>query len=257
MLAQARKNKIKDIVYEKKSITVAELAKQFTVTEETFRRDLKSLEDMGLLKRTYGGAFIQDGVANDINVSVREDILVPNKKIIAKQCGKLIKNGDTISLGASTTAFHICNEVKDKRITVLTHSINIINFLKDFDNINLIVTGGTVVKKGRYFAGKIARQIIAEHYVDKAFISCRSIDMTYGITEANEELAEIRKMLVERANKVFLIADHSKFDRVSFTSICGFEMVDALVVDKRLSPEWKTFLQKKQVEIFEPAEKTQ
>ena len=69
MLAVTRKSEIKDIVLEKKSVTVTELAKIFSVTEETIRRDLKQLESEGFLTRTYGGAFIQDGVENNIDLT--------------------------------------------------------------------------------------------------------------------------------------------------------------------------------------------
>ena len=79
MLAIERRNKTKEIITEKKSITVVELAEMFDVTEETIRRDLKILEEENFLTRTYGGAFIQDGVLNDINLSIRENILVDNK----------------------------------------------------------------------------------------------------------------------------------------------------------------------------------
>ncbi len=62
MLALTRKNKIKEIILEKKNVTVSELSRQFSVTEETIRRDLKALEEAGVLTRTYGGAFFKGGV---------------------------------------------------------------------------------------------------------------------------------------------------------------------------------------------------
>ncbi len=64
MLAVARKNKIKNMITEKRSVSVAELSKTFEVTEETIRRDLKALEKDGFLVRTYGGAYIQDDTDN-------------------------------------------------------------------------------------------------------------------------------------------------------------------------------------------------
>ena len=82
MLALTRKNQIRELILEKKNVTVSELAKLFSVTEETIRRDLKSLEESGVLIRTYGGAFIQEGVVNDIKMALRENILVPNKQKI-------------------------------------------------------------------------------------------------------------------------------------------------------------------------------
>ncbi|MEG2202903.1 MAG: DeoR/GlpR family DNA-binding transcription regulator [Christensenellaceae bacterium] len=251
MLALARKNKIRELISEKKNVTVSELAELFAVTEETIRRDLKSLEELGVLQRTYGGAFIQDGVNSDIRTSLRETILIPNKQRIAKKCAAFINNGDTITLDASTTALHICDEIKNKRLTVLTDSLKIANYLAEFENIQLISTGGTFNSTYASFVGKSARQTIREHFVDKAFVSCRSLDKEHGITEACEELAANRKLLMERANQVYLIADHSKFDRVSFVNICGFDQIDALIVDKILCPEWHDFLEQNDVMLYE------
>ena len=251
MLALTRKNQIRELILEKKNVTVSELAKLFSVTEETIRRDLKSLEESGVLIRTYGGAFIQDGVVNDIKMALRENILVPNKQKIAKKCAEFIHNGDTITLDASTTAFHICNEIRHMRLTVLTDSLKIINYLAEYDNINLIATGGTLQHNYHSFIGKMARQTIREYYVDKVFVSCRSLDMTHGITEASEDIAAVRKLLIERANKVFLIADHSKFNKVSFVSICGFDKIDSIVVDEPLSSDWHEFLEKHGIDLYE------
>ena len=71
MLAVERRAFIKEAVLEKKSVIVSELSRQFEVTEETIRRDLKVLEAEGVLTRTYGGAFVQDGVINDVDFSLR------------------------------------------------------------------------------------------------------------------------------------------------------------------------------------------
>lgn len=251
MLALTRKNKIRELVLEQKNVTVSELAVFFSVTEETIRRDLKSLEESGLLIRTYGGAYIQDGVVNDIRASLRETILVPNKQRIAKKCAEFINNGDTIALDASTTAFHICNEVKNKRLTVLTDSLKVANYLSNYENIHLISTGGTFLNKYSSFIGKSARQTIREYFVDKVFLSCRSVDMKHGVTDANEDIAAIRTILAERAKKVFLIADHSKFDNVSFVSICNFDKICAVVVDEPLSFEWHQFLEQKSIDLYE------
>ena len=79
MLAVERRAFIKEAVLEKKSVIVSELSRQFEVTEETIRRDLKVLEAEGVLTRTYGGAFVQVGVIKDVDVSLRETVHVENK----------------------------------------------------------------------------------------------------------------------------------------------------------------------------------
>lgn len=251
MLALTRKNQIRKLVLEKKSVTVSDLSKRFSVTEETIRRDLKSLEEAGVLIRTYGGAFIQEGVMNDVQMTIREGAYVPNKQKIARKCAEFIQNGDTISLDASTTAFHICNEIKNTRLTILTDSLKSINYLSEFENINLISTGGTLERNYFSFIGRAASQTIREYYVDKVFVSCRSLDMEHGITEANEHIAAVRRLLIERANEVFLIADHSKFDKVSFVNICDFDKIDSIIVDQPLSSEWHEFLEARHINLYE------
>lgn len=151
MLAVTRKSEIKDIVLEKKSVTVTELAKIFSVTEETIRRDLKQLESEGFLTRTYGGAFIQDGVENNIDLSIRETAYLKNKQAIASRCRELIHNGDSIFLDSSTTTLTIAKAISDMRLTVVTNSLMIINELCDKANIHLIAIGGQLYSEGKSF----------------------------------------------------------------------------------------------------------
>ena len=82
MLAAERKQRIREIILEKKSASVASLAKLFSVTDETIRRDLKCLEKEGVLIRTYGGAFIQSGVENLVDAEIRKNAYKQEKEEI-------------------------------------------------------------------------------------------------------------------------------------------------------------------------------
>ncbi|MEG1741342.1 MAG: DeoR/GlpR family DNA-binding transcription regulator [Acetivibrio sp.] len=245
MLAVTRKNKIKDILIERKSITVIELSKTFDVTEETIRRDLKSLEDEGFLTRTYGGAFIQSGVENNVNLELREVAYTKSKDAIAKECRKLIHNGDSIFLDASTTALFVAREICDMRLTVVTNSLLIIDQLSDLDNIRLVCIGGTLSREHKAFQGNSTIQALNSLYLDKTFMSCRSLSMEHGITDSSEGMAMIRQKLLNRSNEIYLIADYSKFDKTSFIHICNFDNLTGIVTDKVLNQEWKSFLLKK------------
>ncbi|WP_077210977.1 DeoR/GlpR family DNA-binding transcription regulator [Bacillus dakarensis] len=251
MLPIARKNKIKEIILEQKSVTVSELTNIFKVTEETIRRDLKQLEEEGVLTRTYGGAFISEGVQNDVNVNLREHIHVEGKRKIASRCLSMIKNGDSIFLDASTTSLVIATMLEDKKLTVVTNSIKVINTLIDKKNINIVVIGGTLSPSSLSNVGRSAEYTMNHYFFDTAFISCRSVSMQHGITDSNEQQAAIRKLAAEHANNVYLIADYTKFDKTSFARICDFDLIDNVVVDKSLSPEWKQFLSEQNISLFE------
>lgn len=251
MLAVTRKNKIKDLITEKKSVTVSELAALFSVTEETIRRDLKLLEDEGFLTRTYGGAFIQDGVQNEISMSIRETAYVESKETIAKKCLDLIHNGDSIFIDVSTTALFIAEAVQNMRITVLTNSLKVTNLLANCENIRLITIGGIYSPTYMSFLGRSTLNALDSFYVDKAFISCRSLSLQHGITDSNEQVSEVRQKIIQRSNKVYLVADYSKFNKTSFISICGFEDITGIVTDKPLSSEWKEMLAQQDVGLFD------
>lgn len=251
MLPIARKNKIKELIVEKKSVTVAELTDLFKVTEETIRRDLKQLEDEGFLSRTYGGAYISDGVQNDVDVNIREFIHVEGKKKIATKALSLIKSGDSIFLDASTTSLVIASMIQNLRLTVVTNSIKVVNTLIEKPNVNLVVIGGTLSKSSLSNLGRNAEHNMKNYFFDTAFISCRSVSMQHGITDSNEQQAGIRMLAAEHANNVYLIADYTKFDKTSFASICGFDLIDAVIVDKTLSSEWHQFLHENNVNLLE------
>lgn len=238
MLAVTRKQKIKDIILEKKSATVSELAQIFSVTDETIRRDLKALEQEGVLLRSYGGAFIQSGVENLVDSDIRTTVYVENKTKIANQCRLMIHNGDTIFLDNSTTAYYIARAIQDMRITLVTNNLKIINLCSQSKNIRLTVIGGTFSHSEQAFYGIAAKKALEEYYVDKAFLSCRSLSIENGITEANDRWAQMRQTIIERSKESYIVADFSKFGQTSFMRICGFEKIKAIITDKPLSSEW-------------------
>lgn len=250
MLAVTRKLKIKEIIQEQKSVTVSALSKKFSVTEETIRRDLKALEKEGTLNRTYGGAFIQDGVQNDINIEIRETVYIKEKNIIAEKAKKLISNGDSIFLDGSTTALFICNTIKDMRITVLTNSLKIMNSLSESENISLITVGGKFYKKNMDFIGAKAIETIQSYFLDKAFVSCRSLSIENGITDSNEYISEIRKTVISRSAKSYVIADNSKFNKTSFLKVSDFSDIDGVITDSPLDKDWNNFLNKNNVYVY-------
>ncbi|CAM3956510.1 DeoR/GlpR family DNA-binding transcription regulator [Mesobacillus zeae] len=251
MLHITRKTKIKELIIEKKSVTVSELTKLFKVTEETIRRDLKQLEDEGFLTRTYGGAYISDGVQNDVDINLREFIHVEGKKKIASKALSFIKSGDSIFLDASTTSIVIASMLTDQKLTVVTNSVKVVTTLMNNQNINLVVIGGTLSKTSLSNLGRTAESNLEHYFFDSAFISCRSVSRQHGITDSNEQQAGIRKIAADHANRVHLIADYTKFDKTSFASICGFEQINTIIVDEKLEPEWAKFLEEKGVELAE------
>lgn len=251
MLSTIRRNKIKNLILEKKNMTVKELTEIFEVSDQTIRRDLHNLEDEGFVTRTYGGALLQKRVMTGIGNQTLKSILVENKIRIAKKCKEFIHDGDCIFLDFSTTAQHICDEITTKKITVITNSLNVLTQLSGYDNITLISTGGSFQHAKSCFVGRTSIQSLSNYYVDKAFVSCRSLSIEKGLSDGDEQQANIRRLIIENSNNVYLIADYSKFDKVSFVNICGYENVDSIIVDNELSDKWKAFCKENKIVLHE------
>lgn len=251
MLAITRKSEIRDLILEKKSVTVTELAKLFVVTEETIRRDLKQLEGEGFLTRTYGGAFIQDGVENNVDLSIRENTFLKSKQAIANRCRQIIHNGDSIFLDSSTTALAIAKAISDMRLTVVTNSLMIVNALCELSNIHLVCIGGNYTPRDKAFNGLSTSTSLTTFYLDKTFMSCRSLSMEHGITDSLDSVAAVRQSLITRSKEIYLVADFSKFDKTSFIYITDFNKITGLVTDQKLSSQWLDFLAKCNVEVYE------
>lgn len=253
MLAIERRACIKETIQEQKSVAVSDLARRFDVTEETIRRDLKVLESQGVLTRTYGGAFIQGGAINEVDVTLRETSYVDAKRQIAAQCLQLIRNGDSIFLDSSTTALEIARAIRDMRLTVLTNSLLIADVLSHSESLRLQVIGGVLQPQSMSFLGEAALAALAPYYVDSAFVSCRSVSLDRGITDSNEQSAAFRSDAIRRAGRVYLVADHTKFGQTSFVQICGFDALAGIVTDQPLSAPWHWMAQDRKLLLLENA----
>ena len=251
VLAAERKQQIKEIIIAKKSASVAALAKQFGVTGETIRRDLKALEKEGVLIRTHGGAFIQSGVENLIDMDLRKTVYLDEKELIAKRCCRLVHNGDAIFLDNSSTCYHIAKALCDLNITVVTNNLMIINLFAQTENVRLVSIGGEFSIKEQAFSGAIAQRALSDYYVDKAFISCRTLSIDNGITESTDQWASIRHLMIERSDKQYLVVDHTKFGQTSFVRICDFGEITAVVTDSELDAKWHEALHSKGCDIID------
>ena len=243
MLAISRQNLIKELLQENKSVTIADLAVRMNVTRETIRRDLRAMEQEHELIRTHGGAYILD-------ISTRQVLKTEEKKTIALKCDALIQTGEIIYLDNSTTAWFIANKIASRKLTVVTNSLEIANILSSSQTINLFLIGGEYSPRTKSFEGSSAHRSLRQYFFDKAFISCRSIDMEFGATDTSDNSAVIHYLALSHAKQKYLAVDHSKLNNVSFTSVIPLNELDGIILDTEFSPEWKDFLDKNNVRYY-------
>ncbi|WP_419874009.1 DeoR/GlpR family DNA-binding transcription regulator [Candidatus Pristimantibacillus sp. PTI5] len=249
MLAQERYDKIVQLVNERGSIRVTELAELCQVTEETIRRDLDRLEQAGRLRRSHGGAVSVKDQQPEIPYFEREIAQADEKKRIAEEAIKLIQPKDRILLDASTTAWYMAASMPDIPLTVLTNSIKVAMELSSKEKIEVISTGGILASRSLSYVGPLAERSLDAYHVDKAFFSCKGVHLERGISESNELQARIKHKMVGMADQVILLADSSKFGVQAFTHVADLSDVNTIITDGRLSPELLTQLNDKQITV--------
>lgn len=239
MLAIERRNKILELLQKESRVVVSDLSKTFQVTEETIRRDLEKLETDGFAKKAYGGAIINESLNVDLPFTVRKTANVMSKQKIADICASLIKDGESIMLDASSTAVYIAKRLKNKKnLTIITNSIEILFELSDIAGWKVLSTGGMMKEGALSLVGPQAEKMIMYYHVDKAILSCKGLDIEHGITDSNDMEAQIKRLMIAAANMKILAADSTKFDRISFTTICDLSEIDMIVTDTEPEAKW-------------------
>ena len=251
MLSVDRANSIKQILSKQNSVTVSELSLMFDVSGETIRRDFEALEKEGFLLRSYGGAMVKDRKTDFVPNTVKSELFVDEKKAICRRAVSQIYPNDCIFIDHSTTALALCEEIRQMPLTVVTNSYRVIGQLSDCYNIQLVCTGGTYHGGIEGFSGLETVRYLQQHCVDKAFLSCRAIDPLRGVNDAYETIANVRQTVIENADSVYLLADHTKFGKSGFITVCGLDQLDYVITDRPLDREWRKLFAENKVKVLD------
>jgi DeoR/GlpR family transcriptional regulator of sugar metabolism len=234
MLAANRHEEIIKLINKDRFVKVSQLSRLFDVSEETIRRYLDKLERDGFLKKLHGGAVPVDLGAVDIIKPIMERITenINEKIIAAKLALSFIDDGDTIILDSGSTMLQLARLLENKKITAITNDISIAYELSQKENISLLVTGGNLKSNSFSLVGPECEKMLGSLNVNKTFVSASGISIDRGLTTSDITEASIKKAMINAAEKVFCVADHSKFEKVTLVSFAPLDCLDILVTDR-------------------------
>lgn len=252
LLAPERRERILELVARNKSVLVKDLCAQFDVTSETIRKDLSILEQEGRLLKTYGGAYVREGVQNEIYASLRATIFTEEKDAIGRACASFVQNGDTVILDESTTCRSIAKQlVRHENLTVITNSLKIADILTENESIQLLMIGGMLDRKNQCLVGGGALNMLQNYYADRGFVSCRGLDRGSGVTDNREINGSIRRLMLQRSQARYLVVDQTKLNLTNFYKICDFDLIHTVVIDRLEDPLWREFFVQQGVRVVE------
>lgn len=242
MLQLNRKEEIINILKKEKSCKIEDLCNKLEVSLSTIHRDLNELEREGSVKKVHGGVLINNSDDLEIRNTIRLKKNVDLKNRIALKALEFVENGDYIFLDNSTTCYYfakILSESKFQDILIITNSYLIPGLFFKNKEIEVISTGGLLLKEYSCFARSYAIDTISKFSVDKFFFSVAAISIKgeFGDTFGPES-EEVKSEMFKRSEKRICLVDSTKFGRIGHI-IVPFPLneVDSIITDKNCSEE--------------------
>ncbi|MDK2991040.1 MAG: hypothetical protein PWP48_273 [Clostridiales bacterium] len=231
MLAQERQQRITELLQKNGFVKVSDLSRQFNVSMETIRRDMDALESQGILKKTHGGAMLDDGVRSVPPISQRLTINAQKKEEIAHLAVSLINEDDSVIFDSGTTTMAIARAITNISIKVITNDIHVADELAAKDKIDLMVTGGTLLKGSYSLVGPECTSAFQRINADKLLLAASGVDILSGLTVSNALEAEAKRHMIASAKEIILVADSSKFGKRSLISYAPLSAVNMIITN--------------------------
>ena len=216
-------------------IDVSEVARELTVAKETVRRDLSVLESEGLLRRVHGGAIPVERLGFEPGVSARDQQMAQEKDRIAKAALAELPAEGAILLDAGTTTARLAEILPtDRELTVVTNAMPIAMSLTARPNVTVLTIGGRVRGRTLAMVDSWALRVLADTFVDVAFIGTNGVSVERGLTTPDVAEAAVKRAMLGAARRVVVLADHTKVGNDCFARFGELEAVDTLVSDDGL-----------------------
>lgn len=231
MFKTERMDAILDILREKKHVTVNYLAEHVYASNVTIRRELKKMEELGLVIRSYGGVTLRESENRFVPLVVREHNSSSIKDKIARQAVELITEGSTIFMDGSSTVLRMVNFLHEKQnITVITNSLRAAAMLCE-KRITVYCTGGLLVPEAIVCVGSYSENLIQSVTADLAFFSSQGLSADGKISDFSENETHQRQLMLQHAQKKYFLCDSSKLGKTFLFTVCHISQIDGILSD--------------------------
>lgn len=239
MLKEERFQVIVEMLQKENIISISGIRKVLNVTEMTVRRDLKALEERGLLIRVHGGAKKKDNtLSQELTHTEKRHIHIDEKKHIAEIAGKMVEENDIIYIGPGTTCEMIYDYINVSYAKIITNSMPVFSKFKDDSRFELILIGGRFRPRTDVFAGSFTNELLQKIRVRKAFVGVNGI-FNDNITTSNEEEGVCQRIILDNAVERYILCDRSKLGVQDFYRFYSLKDATAMITDETIDTETK------------------
>ncbi len=234
MFIEERHQQILDLLHKNGSIRVSEIQLKFNVGYDSAKRDLRILEEKGLLKRTHGGAIPvrQVGAGKPAGMTCKDfDEVKPNYLAIAKQAVSMIKNNDVVFITSASVGYLMAQNLPDDlKIRAVTNSIIIAEELRKKPNVSVIMLGGEMDSKGNCYDA-FAIETIKKLRFDKCFLTSAAISAKFGLSIQKTQAISFWNAVIDSSKQAIGLYPAEKIGTESIVSICPANRLNTVITD--------------------------
>jgi len=240
---ESRRQRILRSMIHDNVVAVGELATLLDVSPATVRRDLRVLQQRGLLHRTHGGATPIDQsfyASLPLDSSYEEQVRrhANAKRRIGLAAASLVGDGEVVALTPGTTTAQVARSIHNRKgVTIIVTSVNVAMELSNRQDLNVFVPGGFLRPSWFSLIGPATIRAIQDFVVDKVFIGVNGVHAGKGLTSGNHDEAAVNRALVEQSRQRIVVADHTKLGAVMSAVICPTSMIETLITDSDATDE--------------------
>lgn len=236
VFAAERQARIAELVSVRGRARIGELAEQFGVTETTIRKDLTTLHEQGLLKRTHGGALALRPVV-EREFERRVETFRDEKRAIARACLRLLEPGDSVFLDTGTSVDAIARLLAESaerggglRLAVVTTSLTVAQHLAGVRDVECLLLGGYVRGAEDSVEGALTLENLRRFTFGTAFMGVSGFSEA-GVSVGSLSEAAIKTAVIDRAQRVVVPIDHSKIGTTDHALVSELDVLDVVVTD--------------------------
>jgi DeoR/GlpR family transcriptional regulator of sugar metabolism len=229
---QERMQHVLRLLESRDSVQVSELAEAFAVSEVTVRSDLTSLAQQGLVARVRGGVRALQQGQSEVGFDLRLRLEVERKRAIARAAALMIGEGEAVALDASTTAYYLALELRNKReLVVVTNGLLVATALADAPGITVLVTGGVLRLSAMSLVGDLGTEVLRTTRINKGFLGARGLSLERGLMDLNPDEVRIKQEMADACERIFGILDGTKWHRSALLSFVSVDELTGIVTD--------------------------
>lgn len=249
-LAPARQARLRDFVRQAGSARVDEICRELGISPATARRDLEELESRGQVRRVHGGAVSVESRLEEPLFDDKTALAAREKRRIAERAASLIKTGDTVYLDGGSTVLELARLLVNRPdLTVVTNSLRAAIELSG-RGPRVILLGGELRRLSQTMVGPLTAFQLEHLHFNLAFMGTMGLTVRDGLTTSDPGEAFTKRMAMQRARRVVLLADSSKVGQVAFAQAGRLQEVALLITDDGLRPELARDIRKKGIQLL-------